>query len=130
MKYPKVIGIRFCDNDFYNTIIPFLRAIGDVGLDHYQFDKTKFSKLCKYALPGFYWSCQNCLRHNDKWDENDYLKEDNSIKRYLAENTVESRIYFDEEVAEFLKENKGWYNSEFFVIDTSAFDRKPYIYSA
>lgn len=124
MKYPKVIGIRFGDNDFYNTIIPFLRAIGDVGIDEFEFTKEKFSLLCKRSLPGFYWACQNLLRHRTGDKEHEHTI------RYLTENTVESRIYFDDEVDKFLKENKGWYNSEFFVIDTSAFDRKPYIYSA
>ena len=115
---PKKIGIRFGDNDFHGTFFPFLKAIGDYGIDEYEFTKEKFVKLAHKTIGAFYWLCDNRLEYDDHDAEN-YIKEKINI----------DRIYFDDEVDEFILIHSGSYNGEFFVLDTDNWNRTPFVYS-
>lgn len=119
MSNPKKIGIRFGDNDFYNTFIPFLTVLGEQGIDSYgNMTKEKFVELCNRSIVAFYWLYQNKCR--------DHWQTDHAINDYLK--ITEYYVYFDEEVDTMLKKT-GQLDSDFFVLDTTVYG-KPYVYAA
>lgn len=112
------IGVRFGDNDFYNTFIPFLQAIADSGIDSYEFTKEKFVELCHKSLVGFYLVCQNQLRYDSK-----------HIQAYFEAHVRVDNVYFNEEVDQYIKKCGGWDNSEFFVVYAEGPHHKAYTVS-
>lgn len=119
MNTRKLLGIRFSDNDFGNTVRAFLRCILDTGIDSYNLEgnlgKEKVVELFNRSAPGLYWLCQNLLRDDKNWDPSTYLI-------ISAKN-----VFLDDEVTNYIQECKGRDDSEFHVLDTQA--HIPYIYS-
>jgi len=121
---PKIIGIRFSDNDFTSTIEAFLQAILDTGIEYYvDLDKEKIVKLFNLSAPALYWLVQNRLQYNEDWNPSTYL-------------TISvDKVFFDDEVNEYIKNCKGWDNGEFHVLDTQTLFKssdeliKGYVYS-
>lgn len=119
---PKIIGIRFPDNDFHNTITAFLECLRFTGLESYEgyqnngLNKEKIVELFNKSAAGLYWLCQNRLRYtNENFDPIKYL-------------TISvDNVFLDEEVSNYIKEHKGWDNGEFHVLDCQV--HVPYIYS-
>lgn len=114
-KFPKVIGIRFTDNDFHNTLRPFLLQMAEHGFENYGNDKRPFSKelvidLFRRCAGALYILCQNGLSYN--------FEHINQTTKYLETKPIE--VYFDDEVKKFITDNNGWFNGEFFVVDTQA----------
>lgn len=122
---PKIIGIRFSDNDFSSTVRAFLKCMldsiencdADLSACYPNLNKEKIVKLFNLSAPGLYWIVQNRLRYDksEQWEPSNYL----TIK--------EEHVFFDNEVTEYIKQVGGWENGEFHVLDTQAF--KPHIYS-
>lgn len=113
---PKIIGVRFPDNDFGNTICAFLRSLSFHGLDAYDFDKEKFVKLYNATIYSFYLIGQRLGQESAQ------------AQNYLQITT--DNVYFDNEVREHLIELGGGDNSEFHVIDCQNPNSEPYIYTA
>lgn len=115
MSNPKIIGIKFGDNDFGSTFRTLFDIIAKEGLESYRhLDKESFVALCNRALPGIYWIAQNKMRYQSG-DPASYVQ----IK--------EEQVFFDDEVAKFLKDHHGCCDSDFFVLDTTVYG-EPYFY--
>lgn len=113
---PRVIGIRFADNDFYFTFITFLEIVRDHGLGAYcrsgtgddDMTKADIVELCNRSLPGIYWVSQHRLRRTDSGcNPSEYLR------------IEEKDVLFDDEVTQYITDHDGWDNGEFFVLDTT-----------
>jgi hypothetical protein len=112
---PKIIGIRFGDNDFYNTFDAFFTMMAKRELEFYpNLTKEKVVELFNRSATGLYWLYQNGLEYriNDKMEN--YLKIDIN------------KVYFDKEVKDFIagKDKDGhaaWHNGEFFVLEGKTF---------
>ena len=102
------LGIAFGDNDFYTTIVSFLENLPDEWMAIK--DKKKLVFLVNQSLFTFYIMHQNCCKYNrlqvlDKV----YIEH---MKNYLTVN--QDQIYLDDEVTDYIREQDGWDNSEFF----------------
>lgn len=119
-----IIGIRFSDNDFINTIWAFLTCISETGIESYgDLNKEKIVELFNRSATGLYWLVQNRLRYPSTIFET-------LDPTYLTITT--KNVFLNEEVTAYVKE-KVWDNSEFHVLDTEIRGTKgenaPYIYS-
>lgn len=93
------IGIRFADNDFYNTFRSLFKGI----LNNLEFNPTKEQvvEIVNHSIYAFYLAFQN------KWKYNSRLPE-----KYLS--ISKENVYFNEEVDKYVKDKDGWDNSEFY----------------
>lgn len=126
MAKPQIIGIRFSDNDFSQTIRKFLELLGEQHHrmldeeDGVPFNKARIVTLFNKSVLGLYWLIQNKLEYN--LDIEGY---DQRMADYLQ---IEDRhVFFDAEVAAFRESVKNNDNGEFFVLDMT--QKPPYIYS-
>lgn len=106
------LGIKFGDNDFYATIVPFLEQL-QKNSDWIKLkDKEKLAFVINESLFAFYVTRQNLCSYNglEKLDE-EYIKH---MKDYLTVSP--KNILLDKEIAAYLTQNDGWCNGEFFVI--------------
>jgi hypothetical protein len=103
------LGIRFTDNDFCTTISSFMKVVISNGEIFKIKDKAKLRWLINESLFAFYITSQNVLEYNGlQYLDASYIK---SMKKYLTVD--ECDIYIDDEVTDFIHENKKWYNGEF-----------------
>lgn len=113
MNQPKLIGIRFADNDFGVTLHSFLANMLAQGLDTYEISKENIVNLFNKSAPGLYYLIQNRMRYQEQFKPDEYLK-------ISVDN-----VYFDQEVKDHLKEVGNWDNGEFHILDVKA----EYIYN-
>lgn len=108
---PTKIGIRFGDNDFYHTVVPFLKGLHESlceqGFRLKSLTKETVVKLFNLSAPGLYYLRQNVLNYHTCMHP-DYLK------------IRERQVFFDEEVTEHIRKNDGWDNGEFFWLDVDS----------
>lgn len=83
----KPILIKFGDNDFYNTFVPLLRAIKEVG---FTGTKADLIELINNALFGFY-----CVYQSKGMTPK-------SLTDYLRVNAGD--VFYGDEVSEFFKD--------------------------
>jgi hypothetical protein len=104
---PKVIGIRFGDNDFCDVAYAFLEGLKHRGIE--DLTKQNVVTLWNNSVGGLYVLYQK--RTKDLLE----LKEDDveNVKNHLRVN--EDKIFFGKEVEKHLSE--AFLNSEFAVID-------------
>lgn len=107
MKLQKV-GIRFTDNDFYNTMMPFMGLLLDLGGDECP-SKAKIVELFNMLAPGLYWMFQNKFQYSNTLDHREHMKKYLQIK--------EENVFFDNEVTQHINKVNGWDNSEFHYVD-------------
>lgn len=115
---PKVIGIKFKDNDYTNVAYGFLAGLKHTGLDPYQ-TKEKVVQVWNAAAEGLYRLYQNPYEYN-------FYEQPGSIGKYLTID--EDDVFFDKEVDEYLKNE--FLNIEFAVIDCRRPNVEPYCYVA
>ena len=115
MNNPKIIGIRFSDNDFFTTVIKFLTILHETGIDNYEeLTKEKIVDLFNKSALGIYYLCQNRLTYDTRMPDT-----------YL---TIQVKhVFFDDEVEKHIEENNGNDNGEFFILDTENY--KSYVYN-
>jgi hypothetical protein len=104
-----LIGIRFADNDFRNTVCPFLQLFINSRFIEYQeyVTKARIVELFNMLTPGLYWLCQNGYQHGLEWKPETYLR----IK--------EENVYLGEEcVTAYIEKCNSWDNCEFHYVDT------------
>lgn len=105
----RYIGIRFANNDFYNTVTAFLRNLVNEFSCSWEYTPTytkeDIVELFNKSAPGLYWLCQNGLQY----------KTDLGVDGYLKINV--NNVYFDEEVTNYTITKEGWDNLEFFYVD-------------
>src|SRR5271170_439555 len=111
-----LIGIRFPDNDFHNTIQPFLKLLleTDDRMKKDALTKARIHKLWNMLAPGLYLTCQNSFRY--RCDDEDIAH----TSKYLIDNMAEKQVYFDQEVWDHIIACEYWDNGEFHYIDTDA----------
>lgn len=116
MKNPKIVGIKFADNDFSHCIKTFLEIIKQEGISSYRnLDKELLVSLFNKTIDSIYYLAQN--------------KGSYPLSLPLDYLRIEVKdVFFDEEVARYLLENRDNLNCEFHVLDAQCFE--PYIYSA
>ena len=124
MDKPNKIAIRFSDNDFCNTLRPFLKLycenLADGTFGKVEITKQHVVDLFNRSAHGLYWLCQNGMRYTND------LPDDAHIKRMDEYLKIElEHVYFDEEVDAYIERCNGWDNSEFFVLDVHL----AYVYS-
>ena len=101
----KKLAIRFSDNDFVNTIRPWLTLLTDGHLDEVEkMTKQEIVDLFNRSAAGVYWVSQNKMRYQSS--EADVA----SIAKYLT--TDDNHVFFDEEVDQYIAANKGWDNDQ------------------
>jgi len=117
------VGIRFSDSDFSRTIRAFLTMLpaskdycwiveGDMG--NTLFTKEEIVRMFNASIGGIYGLTQNYFRRlaspeaNEGWEA-----EVERIGNYLQ--ITEDNVYLGDEVTDFIDENKGWFNGEFFI---------------
>tara|TARA_R110000868_G_scaffold14426_3_gene67144 strand:+ start:9744 stop:10109 length:366 start_codon:yes stop_codon:yes gene_type:complete len=119
----KQLAIKFKDNDFHSTFTGVLGILKDVmyyresekaSFEHNLRDKQWLADVINSLSPIAYQLYQS--NDMNKRESDDYLMID------------ASNIYLDKEVAEFIEQHNGWYNSSFFCIDFTT-EPQVYIYS-
>lgn len=119
---PQVIGIRFGDNDFANVGLAFCRALYDADKSE-SFTREQIVALWNLSAPGLYWVHQNLFRSERIVAQiegrpavlTDLEKAHARITAYLQIDA--SRVYLDEEVADYLLAHGSELNSEFWAVD-------------
>lgn len=117
----KKIGIRFSDNDFYNTLHGFFRTLADSMLWNQRdltenLTKARIVSLFNNMNYDLYQLYQNgfCPPGHDRTEEE-------NRQRLTAWLTIkEENVYFDEEVDSYIEEMRGpggHLNSEFQYFD-------------
>lgn len=115
MKQPKIIAIKFSDNDFSSTVQAFLKTIRDSGLDKYDLNKENIVELFNRSAHGLYWLVQNKLGYaTNGFDPAVYLR----ITVY--------NVFLDDEVTEKLKTTNNWCNGEFHILNSKRFRTSVY----
>lgn len=108
------IGIRFSDNDFRHTIIPFMdflmKSIRDDSRLENNLTKDRIVDIFNQMAYPIYLLCQNHWRY--KTSNADKIR----IKNWIKIKT--EHVYLEEEIDERIKINGNWDNYEFFYIDT------------
>jgi hypothetical protein len=105
------LGIRFADNDFYNTMRGFLTLISIDGVDAYgsknnpEALKKKICDLFMATALEIYCVCQ---KKSHKYDNM-------NLQTYFKLKTAD--VFVGEEVDQYLFAAQGWDNSEFFYLD-------------
>ncbi len=118
-QHPKIIGIRFTDNDFGNTFRGFLTCLKLNGLESYaNLTKSDIVILFNKSSLGMYYLFQHRTGQR-------YTEDDARTAKYVA--ITEANVFLDDEVAAYIKENHGNFNHDFFVLDTAVYE--PYIYT-
>lgn len=114
-----LLGIRFADNDFYNTLHPFMTLVLDsafVGRPESSerifenVTKARVVELFNEIAFGLYMLCQNGFRYDDE-------KGQEHIRNYLK--ITEKNVYLDDEVTKHIEECDSWDNGEFHYADLS-----------
>lgn len=106
----RVLGIRFGDNDFYHTIVNFLKLFGESRADHFNnMTKSDIVELFNSISGGIYWISQNGKSYEDCRDK--------EFPNYSYLKIEEKHVYFDDEVYDFIEKCDGWDNSEFFYVE-------------
>ncbi len=118
-KGPKIIGIRFGDNDFHLTCNAFMLLLSKA--DWPNLTKAKIVELFNRSAPGIYWVSQNGLEYSTEKEEIERMN------KYIQ--IEESQVYFDEEVNEFMTIGAEGLNGDFFVLDMSNPSLPHYLYS-
>ena len=122
------IGIRFSDNDFGNSIRPWLRAVVESFIYKGLLDPDESEKIRGWrpdyltkqyvvdlfykTIMGFYLMYQ-CDDHTNVEESKLEL-----TSNYLKNHRVE--VFFNEEVHNYIQENDYWDNFEFFYWDKYA----------
>lgn len=106
----KKVGIRFGDNDFYNTLTSFLRVLlPDESFTHQSndltFTKARIVELFNGMGYSMYLLKQNAWRYAPGANTAEYLK------------ITEDKVYLDGEVDEFIDKHPTGDNGEFFAVD-------------
>lgn len=91
-------GIRFGDNDFVNTLLPFFQHIV-ANLD-FEPTKEQLVKIFNESSYGFYLAFQNCFNYENEGTK-DYLEID------------VSRVYIGDEVTKYVTEETNFHNHDF-----------------
>lgn len=113
------IGIRFGDNDFYNTFTGVLKFLKE----GYKWScDLKFTKkqLCN-LINNISMSCYIVFQNQYEYDVEHFLH----TKEYL--HLKEDNIYIDDEVDNYLNDKNTFLNGEFHVLDLT--QHTPYIYT-
>lgn len=104
------IAIYFGDNDFITGCEAWLQNLCSSHRAMTRIHKGTRDEARKYikelfdkSATGIYWLRQNCLEYDSP-----------NIEAYFK--IPEKRIFFDEEIQEYLKTNGAWQNSEFFIV--------------
>lgn len=98
-----IVGIRFADNDFGNTITSFLGLFQHWDFRRNPPTKAQVVEMFNNLAPGIYLMCQNCYR-------NGHQEDFERMKTYLK--ITEKNVYLEDEVWNFYK--KCWqHNGEF-----------------
>lgn len=113
------IAIRFGDNDFHGTFRNLLQTI----LNAYEYNervptKEQMLVLINKLAYGHYLLFQNQFEYNDEAN-----MEESHTKEYLE--IPMSKLLYNEEVDEYLKENYDD-NSETFILDTTLYSNQIY----
>lgn len=110
-KFLTKLGIRFPDNDFYDTMRGFLTLISLNGADAYvsaknlESSKKKICELFMATALEIYCVCQNKSHKYENMNLQTYFK------------LTSGDVFIGEEVDQYLFAAKGWDNSEFFYLD-------------
>lgn len=104
----KQFGVKFGDNDFYNTFAKLLPDIAE-SIFHRRdgiISKLELCKLINLGITGYYYVNQNPLvyKMTDWYNTLDYLK------------VKEEQIYIDEELNDLLKDKSYHHNGELFCV--------------
>lgn len=125
-------GVKFGDNDFFNTFSRLLPAICEGIIENNHFFKEHWkdspngitkeylAEVINNTSTGFYYAYQNPLLYNIKHETNGKGKWENP-KKYLQ--ITPDQIYINEEVDNYIEETYGWDNSEFFYVEIYATKR-------
>ena len=111
----KQLGIDFGDNDFYFTLIPFMKLLIPDDSTHHSLVLPSWSKeqvveLFNNLAFGIYLLKQNGWRYNNSDADHAH------IKKYLR--ITEEQVFIDEEVKAFMERDEGSHlNGEFFAVD-------------
>lgn len=116
------LGIKFGDNDFYNTFTVLTRSLREVykHTEYLPKDKKKLHFIINQLSPVMYLLGQNCYEYNGMENIEDGLKTGENSKYLRTAKYLQipiSRIYVDEEVDEFLNDPNSPFNSDFHVLD-------------
>lgn len=106
------IGISFGDNDFHNTLMPFVKIIMDAiewnPILEEKLTKERIVELFNGMSFSLYRMFQNSWEHSNGGD--------NHMKRYLMINV--DRVYINNEIDKKFENYDSWANGEFFYVDT------------
>lgn len=110
------IGIRFADNDFYNTFMPFMALMSKL-----EFEPTK-EQVVEMFNSGSYMLY---LAFQNKFEYEHEEPNRRSTEQYLKINV--KQVYLNDEVTKYIEDAKSWANGEFFVCDTDVYGN--YVYT-
>lgn len=106
------IAINFGDNDFYNTLMPFIKIIMDaVQWNPYleqKLTKEHIVELFNNMAFSLYRMFQNSWEHSIDYEE--------STEKHLKINVND--VYIGDEIDEKFKTVNSWANHAFFYVDT------------
>jgi len=110
------IGIRFSDNDYINTLRPFMdflmKSIRESPELKENLTKDRIVDIFNQMAYPIYLLCQNMWRPTRPQSDADKIRTKNWIK-IKTEN-----VYLEDEIDERIRVNGNWENYEFFYIDT------------
>ena len=121
-------GIKFGDNDFYNTFSKLLPAIVEGMYDniHKSLEKKEITKeflaeLINKTATGFYYAYQNPLIYSNGSNGKVFPVPYNYIS-----NITPDIIFINEELDTFIESCEGWNNSELFCVSIIPDSSKDY----